>query len=223
MSEACVKRVRSAVVSVAALFAMMVAAPNVARADSITTLFSTGVDATGTPLSNGSIDPHYSVGGSAYVIGCPSCVGWVDNSSTASWISPDPSTYAGGGPFTFETTFDLTGFDPTTAVITGSIAADDQADVILNGTTVFSTVSTYSSPWSFYEALNISTGFVAGLNTLDIYVPNNIQTSNDGPTGLALDVSGTAAPVPEPASLTLLGTGILGVLARRRKNRLAIQ
>lgn len=178
------------------------------QASQIPTLFSTGVDASGNPLPDGSIDPHYTLsGGTAYVIGCPACVGWVGNTGSSSWISPDPSTFGGGGPFTYHTSFDLTGFNPNTAKITGMIAADDQASIYLNGIDVFDTVSTFSAPWSFFENFSITSGFINGINTLDIYVPNDVETPNDGPTGLQLDVAGTAS-VPEPSTVLLVGLGL---------------
>ncbi len=108
-------------------------------------------------------------------------------------------------------------------MITGQMAADDEAKVYLNGNLVFTGAPDGSAPWSFLQPLTINSGFIAGLNTLTIGVPNNIEGPNDGPTGVLMDIAATAAPVPEPASLTLFGTGIAGLIARRRKNRQALK
>ncbi len=84
-------KIRLMVLAGAAVAMLATSAPS-ASADPIS-LFSTGVDATGTPLANGAVDPHYTVNGvDAYAIGCPGCIGWVGNTATAQWISADPST-----------------------------------------------------------------------------------------------------------------------------------
>jgi len=186
-------------------------------ADIVPTLFGTGVDASGNPLPNGSVDPHYTAGGPLYTIGSPGSVGWVDNTLTSSWVSPVPNTLAGPGPFTYHTTFDLTGFLASTAQITGQLAADDQATIYLNGVDVFDGAPDNTAPWSFLQALTISSGFISGINTLDIYIPNNIEGSNDGPTGLQLNLTGTATPVPEPASVALLGLSVFALNFLRRR------
>lgn len=182
---------------------------------SITSLFSTGVDGSGTPLAPGLVDPHYTVGGNAFAIN-PSLHGWVGNTATSSWISNDASSFGGPGPFTYQTTFDLTGLSASTAQIGGLLSADDQATIYLNGNLVFTGDQDSTSPWSRLEAFSITSGFIGGINTLDIVVPNNIETANDGPTGLQLDISGTAS-TPEPASLALVGLGLGALKLFRRK------
>src|SRR5712691_9705080 len=90
----------------------------------ITTLFNTGVNASGTPLANGSIDPHYTdtiLADSVFVIAANGA--WVSPGANAKYIAPDNSgggTF-GGGFYTLDyvTTFSLTGFDPASVLISG--------------------------------------------------------------------------------------------------------
>src|SRR3990172_8691257 len=97
-------------------------------------LYNTGLDDNGQILNAGSIDPHYSLissadptyaGPDAYVVndGWPLWPDgpWLPNSSDSKWIShrPDVDSIIGGGTYIYRTTFDLTGFDPYTAIISG--------------------------------------------------------------------------------------------------------
>lgn len=130
-----------------------------------------------------------------------------DGPLTARWIG---SNNAGGtsvavppGDYTFETTFNLTGFLHGTATINGTWAVDNLAQMFLNGVAV----ANITNPASFGSlvAFDIPVGsnFVAGLNTLTIVVTNTALIDN--PMGLIVVLSGDATQVPEidPAGATV--------------------
>lgn len=152
-------------------------------------VFSTGVDATGAVLPDGEVDPHYNIIINATdpssqdaivhdstvfpIAGCT----WVCNTEISKWIAPlFNSIEALGGDYAYSTTFDLTGFDPATAVLLGSWATDNLGtDLKLNG------VSTGLSNGNQFGALtpfSVSAGFVAGVNTIEFHLNNA-----DAPTG----------------------------------------
>lgn len=193
-----------------------------AQAAAITTLYSTGVDSTGALLAAGATDSHYSVtpGGGPFAIGSAGLAGsWVPNTASSQWISAAANTAAGGGPFTYSTTFDLAGFDASTAVIQFDIAADNMATIFLDGVQV----ATHAFPgWTNISTITLTSGFNAGLNTLSFVIPNNQVSANDGPTGLQVRIvtaTADALAVPEPASAALVALALAGgvLTARRRR------
>ena len=189
-----------------------------AQANPITTLFNTGVDSTGTPLSHGTVgDPHYaliSVPGGTSAIRIITSVGgypippFIGDNALSAWIGPNNDDDLEGpvGGYTYRTTFDLTGFNPSTAAITGSWTTDNNGlDILINGTGLgFTTPSAAYS--SGFFAFSVTSGFVSGVNTLDFVVDNN-----GGPTALRVQAAGTAdplsPPVPEPQTLTVTKAG----------------
>lgn len=191
-----------------------------AQAGLLTDLYSTGVDASGIPLAGGSIDPHYtvsggSVGPSTFVIGDPGAFVWIGNTATSNWISAASNGLPGIATFTYRTTFDLTGFNPTTASISGQLAADDGTRMFLNGNLVLDdSFNGSNAPWEVFVPFSADTGFAAGVNTLTFVTPNI-----GGPAGLQVQIAGTASAVPEPGSWLLLGTALAlsGYGLRRRK------
>jgi cyanophycinase-like exopeptidase len=178
------------------------------------TIYNTGVDNTGTVLADGSVDPHYQITaapspyspGNAYVVdqssfpftNSPPYQWQADGDNLSKWIGPvaneanDPS-----GTYTYQTTFDLTGYNPASAVITGQYSTDNWlSEIILNGQVVDSFPNNGASEYSSWQTLpQISSDFVAGVNTLDFVAINDTQTS-DNPTGLRVELNGTAVKEP---------------------------
>ena len=144
---------------------------------------------------------------------------WLANTATSSWLTPtanqgesfDPSA---NGLYTWTTTFNLNGYDATTASLSGQFAADNSAVVYLNGNLI-GTSSGFSS-WSAFSAT--ASSFVAGVNTLSFVVTNQAQDFGN-PTGLRVEfLSSNVAAVPEADSyaLMLAGLGLMGLVVRRK-------
>lgn len=182
----------------------------------IPNLYNTGVDAQGQLLAAGNPDPHYALisapapdqpGAALAVIpnGFPFNGYWLPNGTTSEWIAPhaDENDFNGGvtepaGDYIYETKFDLTGLKPATASITGQITADNTVvHVILNGVDV-GNASNKAEQYRGFTPLNITSGFVAGVNKLDFVVTNRPQTAwpnnEHNPSGFRAELSGTAEP-----------------------------
>jgi hypothetical protein len=202
-------------------------------------IFNTGTMFNGVVAPGGTVgDPHYTLvsaaGGSTTILvrsaGAFPIPPWVGNDALSAWIGPnnDNSLDAVPGNYDYRTTFDLTGLDPSTASLTGSWAMDNSGvSILLNGvatgiTRPDPTIS--GDPFMSFANFSITSGFVAGVNTLDFIINNDKVNAGTAPnpTGLRVEISGTAesvpdpAPVPEPASLVLFGAGFAGVYLLRR-------
>ena len=179
-------------------------------------LFNTGVNESGAPLPNSSVDPHYrlaqsadatSPGPNAIVVLdtlFPIVAGpWLATSPTSKWIGPkaDQSVGSAFGNYTYRISFDLAGLDPSTAVITGRWSSDNGGvDILING--VSTGITGDGNFGTFTPQFAISSGFAGGSNALDFIVNNASTTVN--PTGFRAEISGTAellAPPGTPASI----------------------
>jgi hypothetical protein len=190
-------------------------------------IYGTGVDDNGIVLAPGTSDPHWTItsvpGASSFVTPGAAVV----QSNHPAWIANDPVGTAGssfisvvpagttgipGGQYTYETTFDLTGFDEKTFELAMRITADDSAEVFLNGN---ATGITHSGFGSFSDVFYLTDGFQAGLNNLSIVLTNG----GDNPGGLRVELTGFGQ-VPEPASMLvwgLMGAAFAGYTWRKRK------
>ncbi|HSH16920.1 MAG TPA: immunoglobulin domain-containing protein, partial [Verrucomicrobiae bacterium] len=194
-------------------------------------LFNTGVDDNGVALPDDAVDPHYQL-----VVNAdnpdstearvqdstqfPIVTGpWLANNAQSKWIGPRFFTEMaaglaqGDGLYVYRTTFDLTGFDISSVVITGGWAVDnDGVSIRVNGQpTGLSNTAGFGGLTPF--TLNIqNAAFVEGMNTLEFEVRNADAVA--GYTGLRVANLRGLAPLPgtPPSILTqpqsqIAGTG----------------
>jgi hypothetical protein len=172
-------------------------------------LFNTGVNDNGQLLSDNAVDPHYTLMESAdpafpgpetrtLLPGFP--VGpWLAEGPDSRWIAPRAAQSIGNQPgnYTFRTTFDLTGFDPAKASITGRWAVDNGGvDMVLNGVSLG---LVNAGGFGGFTDFAIVSDFVEGTNTLDFVVSNAEPGVN--PTGLRVELRGTVELPSEAPSI----------------------
>ncbi len=159
--------------------------------EKITTLFSSGLDNEGNPLSPGQFDPHYRfVSTGQQVIAMQNHPAWLANDAASQWIgfSGQGTDNQTPGQFYIATPFDLTGWNPATASITLYLAADNRVDdVLINGVSTAITCPSYNQ---WYGPFVINSGFIEGLNTLQFVFTN--EGSDVNPAGLRIKLEGTA-------------------------------
>jgi len=205
----------------------------VPKAMATTIDLSTGTAAYSITSDTNTASPDSGYTGPAIVVTPTLAAGWLANPITDGagqsgvWVAPTAiqggiSSTTEHGTTVYQVTFDLTGLNPATAVLTMNLTADDWVSVTLNGTSIFN--PTPSNAWtSAYGTFTVGSGFNSTTNTLVFTVDNfsgDGSTNTGGPTGLDVAANVTASPlstVPEPGTLALLGTGLMAVAARIRK------
>lgn len=162
-------------------------------------LFNTGVADNGTLLPAGAVDPHYQLifssdpryPGPDARVPSPIDTAWLPNGPDSQWIAPRPEyPSVQGGIYIYQTTFDLTGLDPYTAVIVGQWATDNDAEIFLNGVST-GIITPFVGFTQFYP-FTIDSGFVEGVNTLEFVVNNGPATAS----GIRVELSGEADVIP---------------------------
>ena len=173
-------------------------------------------------------------GGASYSLVLPAGqTTWASALAGSYYVSSNAGDGPGGsntepnGTYVYTSTFNLTS---GTYAGTLSLLADDTATVKLNGVTIFSADTTNGYPHcatsvpncvtvdtaSLYNSLFNTGQGAAGLNTLEIDL---VQGGSDR---LGVDLSGSITPTPEPNSLLLLGSGVVGsagAMLRRLRRR----
>ena len=214
------------------------------------TIYSTGVNDSYNPISNGASDTHWTVVASPTISGTANYYNgsakayrinqWIANQTSpinSQWVSVpnglealapfSPSgQYVSAAVYEFAAqnyTYETTfslPFDFISAQVAGKWVCDNVGPAMY----LNGTLKPFGSVVDGFQLFSISDGFQAGTNTLSFVVQNLQQSSeNYNPTGLQVQVAGTYA-VPEPSTtvLAVIGIGLAGVAYRgRRRKRLA--
>lgn len=207
----------------AAICLALVGFASSAEAAVLVDLYNTGVDGAHAVLPNNTIgDPHYaltSVPGGTTTTRIRTSPAfpippYIADNTLSRWIGPNNASdfVSPPGNYTYATTFDLTGFNPLSASISGGWASDNDGVAIkLNGVTVSGATSFTQFSLGF-APFSITSGFIAGINTLEFIVHNggSAPGNNSGgsnPTALRVEMSGIATAVPEASSFLVVGLG----------------
>ena len=132
------------------------------------------MDVNGNLLDAGLVDPHYVVvetGLQAVKTQPVNSYNRLEENDASGWIWQTANNQPTNIELSFETTFDLTGYDDTTAIITGDWAVDDRGlGIALNGKAIG---LTNNSGYSLFTSFAITSGFQPGVNTLTFTVIDN--------------------------------------------------
>ena len=203
-------------------------------------IHSTGVDAGHTPLTLPNVGPnlaeiHFSlitgpgVGGAGantlltrwqapYVSEVGVNARWISPARVVGAATTFPTTT---GIYTLVQTFSMMGLDLSTAILGGRFAADNCAEIRLNGILLATTNGVNACGTSPHPTSNFTgwttfnapvTAFLANINTLQVRLLND-----SSPTGVIVEFQRhTADEVPEPAVSALIGIGLAAIALRRK-------
>jgi PEP-CTERM motif len=114
----------------------------------------------------------------------------------------------------FRTTFFLNGSPASGSLVGG---ADDDATIWINGIVVY---NVFDGLASAFGPVDITPHLVPGVNLIAVFADDNLFWGNQHTfhAQITADVAESTA-VPEPASLVLLGTGAVGLVAKVRRRK----
>jgi hypothetical protein len=132
--------------------------------------------------------------------------------------------------FVFQQSFDLTGYDPATADLQFQWGCDDIAYTYAVGWTPQFSLNGGAlqgagtcGGYSLGGTVDLNSGFVNGLNTIDFFVEGNGRTDGLELSTVSFTAQEGSTPVPEPASWALFAAALtlLAGLGFRRGKRIS--
>lgn len=145
---------------------------------------------------------------------------WRANTAGSAWISAASNGSVGlASTYAYQMTFTVGGL-PSATSLSFQCAVDNFFEgYYLNGVLMSTTGCGQQASYNFTGVRTLTSGFVAGQNVLEF------RSRGDGTTdGLNVEItafSSQVSNVPEPATLALTATGLLGVLALARQRQRA--
>jgi len=135
---------------------------------------ATGLDCSNKLITTGGQqDCHWTVKGNPAQVVAPGNADWspwwTSDGPNSDWIAINANNCCNGpAPYTFNLTFDLSGYNLATVSLSGLWAIDDQGTLSLNGNTIATLAQLYSYPFHSFSVPAGSPFFKQGSNTLSI-------------------------------------------------------
>ena len=164
-------------------------------------------------LTNQPGGAGYALGSNPFRFHHPS---YAPDLSNAAWVSPGGNgsgTAGSPGFYSYSLAIDLTGLDPTSAVITGRFSSDNGGIIAINGGLNFA--SDYSG-FGGLSSFSFNSGFHSGLNSIDI----TVQNAGDPTAFIVVFDSATANSeahsVPDSGGIFLVLLGLVPLFLARQ-------